>query len=219
MEENKNIPNIEEEQKNFKDFDEENMDNIKEELEQMQKETSKDTDETSSEENLKESQTQEEPKSIEEIEEAIEELEEEAENKPDEDISKWEELNSNNDVVKKYIVYISKDFVPYIDSLTVDERSAYINDAIQTKLDLEDIKKQKQKKIKLTIHLIITIITICFMTPIALLGVHKAIMMTFENYKYSQENFEKLYKQRFEKDKAYMRSVQYNKEMEKKNKK
>ena len=43
--------------------------------------------------------------------------------------------------------------------------------------------------------------------------------MTFENYKYSQENFEKLYKQRFEKDKAYMRSVQYNKEMEKKNKK
>ena len=53
MEENKNIPNIEEEQKDFKDFDEENMDNIKEELEQMQKETSEDTDETSSEENLK----------------------------------------------------------------------------------------------------------------------------------------------------------------------
>ena len=32
-----------------------------------------------------------------------------------------------------------------------------------------------------------------------------------ENYKYSQENFEKLYKQRFEKDNAYMRSIQYNK--------
>ena len=62
-------------------------------------------------------------------------------------------------------------------------------------------------------------LTICFITPFALLGVHKAIMMTFENYKYSQDNFEKLYKQRFEKDKAYIRSVQYNKEMAKKNKK
>ena len=56
------------------------------------------------------------------------------------------------------------------------------------------------------------------MSPIALLGVNKAIMATFENYKYSQENFEKLYKSRFEKDRAYMRSVQYNKEQEQKRK-
>ena len=54
------------------------------------------------------------------------------------------------------------------------------------------------------------------MMPIALLLVNKTIMATFENYKYSQENFEKLYKQRFEKDKAYMRSIEYNKELEKK---
>ena len=39
-------------------------------------------------------------------------------------------------------------------------------------------------------------------------------MATFDNYKYSQENFEKLYKSRFEKDRAYMRSIQYNKEQE-----
>ncbi len=204
MEDNKN-------KTEFKDFEEETPDNIKEEIEQMQKEVSIPEEETQEEES-------QETETIEEIEEAIEELEEENQNET-EDISKWEELNSNNDVVKKYIIYISKDFVPYIDSLTVDERSAYINDAIQTKLDLEDVKKQKQKKIRLFIHLIITIITICLMTPVALLGVHKAIMMTFENYKYSQESFEKLYKQRFEKDKAYIRSVQYNKEMAKKNKK
>lgn len=204
MEDNKN-------KTEFKDFEEETPDNIKEEIEQMQKEVSAPEEETQEEES-------QETETIEEIEEAIEELEEENQNET-EDISKWEELNSNNDVVKKYIIYISKDFVPYIDSLTVDERSAYINDAIQTKLDLGDVKKQKQKKIRLFIHLIITIITICLMTPVALLGVHKAIMMTFENYKYSQESFEKLYKQRFEKDKAYIRSVQYNKEMAKKNKK
>ena len=41
-------------------------------------------------------------------------------------------------------------------------------------------------------------------------------MATFDNYKYSQENFEKLYKERFSKDKAYMRSIQYNKEQKSK---
>ena len=215
MEENKNLADFEEDDKDFKDFDEEDVSNIKDEIEQMQKETFEDiVQEPSIEEN-----EEEKPETIEEIEEAIEELEEEPQKQSNEDISKWEELNSDNDVVKKYIVYISKDFVPYIDSLTVDERCAYINDAIQTKLDLEDIKQQERKKRKLFIHLVITIITVCLMTPIALLGVHKAIMITFENYKYSQDNFEKLYKQRFEKDKAYIRSLQYNKEMEKKNKK
>ncbi len=199
---------------NFKDFDEDNTDEIKEELEQMKKEAPTTFGGEVEEEEIQEAETIEE-----EIEEAIEELEEEPASDSDGNISKWEELNADNDVVKKYIIYISKDFIPYIDSLSVDERSAYINDAIQIKLDLEDAKKQKQKKTRLTIHVIIMILTFCFLTPIALLGVHKAIMMTFENYKYSQDNFEKLYKQRFEKDKAYIRSVQYNKEMAKKNKK
>ena len=58
------------------------------------------------------------------------------------------------------------------------------------------------------------ILTICLSAPFVLMGVHKAIMLTFENYKYSQENFEKLYRQRFQKDRAYMRSIQYNKEQE-----
>ena len=93
---------------------------------------------------------------------------------------------------------------------------AYINDAIQMKIDFEDEEKQKNKKRKIKIHLALVVLTFCIMFPIALLGVNKAIMVTFENYKYSQENFEKLYKQRFEKDRAYMRSLQYNKELEKK---
>ena len=47
---------------------------------------------------------------------------------------------------------------------------------------------------------------------------NKAIMVTFENYKYSQTNFEKLYKQRFENDRAYMRSLQYNQNLKTKGK-
>lgn len=122
----------------------------------------------------------------------------------------WEELNDENSVVKKYIVYVSKDFVPLMDGLTTDERSAYINDAIQRKIDTEEEISSIEKKKRILTHIIITVLTFLIFAPIALFIVHKSIMVTFENYKYSQDNFEKLYKQRFEKDRAYMRSIEYN---------
>lgn len=135
-----------------------------------------------------------------------------------EDITHWEETNDDNSVVKKYIVYVSKDYVPYIDKLSLDERSAFINDALEMKINNQNINKEREYKKRILLHLFVAFIVICTTLPIALIGVHKAIMATFENYKYSQDNFEKLYRQKFEKDKAYMRSLQYNKMMEKKNK-
>lgn len=164
--------------------------------------------------------TQEEVQEItkdttEEAQEEIQKTEEEKEEKPE--ITPWEELDDNNSVVKKYIFYISKDFIPYIDNLSTDERSAYVNDAIQIKIDMEDEKKQKEKKAKIISHFMVMILTFCLLSPVVLFITHKAIMATFDNYKYSQENFEKLYKQRFAKDKAYMRSIQYNKQNKQKN--
>ena len=128
------------------------------------------------------------------------------------DITPWQQEDEEDSAIKKYIFYVSKDFVPYIDDLSMDERSAYINDAIQTKIDLENEEIQKEKKKKALSHLTVMILTMCLCAPVVLFCVHKTIMATFENYKYSQENFEKLYKSRFAKDKAYMRSVQYNKQ-------
>ncbi len=119
--------------------------------------------------------------------------------------------DDTNSALKKYIFQISREFVPIIDSMTLDERVAYINDCIQTKLDWEKQQTVKSKKIQLAIHILIFITVFALCTPFAIYGVNKAIMLTFENYKYSQENFEKLYKQRFEKDKAYIRSIEYNK--------
>lgn len=124
----------------------------------------------------------------------------------------WEELNNSNDVVKKYIIYISKEFIPIVDKLTPDERSAYINDAIQIKVDALDEKVQKNKKRAFLIHLAIAIAVFVFSTPFILYITNKAFMATFDNYKYSQDNFERLYQSRFYKDKVYMRSVQYNKQ-------
>lgn len=132
-------------------------------------------------------------------------------------INPWQEEDDEESAVKKYILYVSRDFVPYIDDLTTDERSAFINDCIQTKLDLENAEKQAQKKKEIAKHFGILILTICLSAPIVLFCVHKTIIATFDNYKYSQESFEKLYRQRFAKDKAYMRSVQYNSQSKLKN--
>lgn len=132
--------------------------------------------------------------------------------------SPWDNLKEENLAVKKYLFYISKDFTAILDNLTADERSAYINDAIQKKIDIEIEKKRKNSKKRIVIHCLIMIFTFILAAPVVLMFSHKAIMATFDNYKYSQENFEKLYKARFEKDKAYIRSVQYNREQKLKNK-
>ncbi len=115
-----------------------------------------------------------------------------------------------NSPLKKYIVQISSEFVPLIDSMTVDERIAYINDAIALKIDIQKEQEVEEAKKQFAIHGFIFVIVTILVLPFAILIVNKAIMMTFENYKYSQDNFEKLYKQRFEQDSAYMRSIQYN---------
>lgn len=125
-----------------------------------------------------------------------------------------DELNDDG-VVKKYIVYISKDFVSYIDNLSIDERSAYINDAIQQKIDALDERKIILERKRAAAHIIIAVATIFILLPIALFVAHKSIMATFDNYKYSQDSFERLYRQRFKQDNAYLRSLEYNKEYEK----
>ena len=190
----------------FKDFDDEEVKNLGlgDDIEQI--------------ENQAEAEEKKEAEAEIEAEEKNEETKDDK-TLPIQELSQWEELDSNNAVVKKYIFYVSKDFVPIMDNLTTDERSAYINDAIQKKIDLENEQKQKELKRKLIIHFTIMILTICLSAPFVIFAMHKAIMATFDNYKYSQENFEKLYKQRFEKDRAYMRSIQYNKALEAKNKK
>lgn len=148
----------------------------------------------------------------EEIEEIQQELPEETEEAPiiNKRQEKLEEKEEERSPIKKYIFYVSKEFVNIIDSLTIDERTAYINDAIQMKIDSTKEISHNDKISKIITQAIVVFLTVCIMTPIAVFIMNKAIMATFDNYKYSQQNFEKLYKQRFENDKTYMRSVKYN---------
>lgn len=213
--ENENLKDLEavEELSDFDDDNDNELPELEEDLIDEQDKFENQVEENEQEnlpvEEIKEEQQQNETEEVAELNDEVVEKQEE--------LSLWEELDENNSVVKKYIFYISKDFVPYIDNLSADKRSAYINDAIQIKIDLENEKKHKEKKIKLITHFVVMILTFCLMAPFVLFGVHKAIMATFDNYKYSQENFEKLYKQRFAKDRAYMRSVEYNNQIKQKN--
>lgn len=212
QEKEKNIPQDFEE--DFKDFDED--ESIKPEIDE---DIALQDNKEPLQEEIKENLEEEKDLVQEEQKEEKEEIQKESQNPQEQELSPWEELDENNSVVKKYIFYVSKDFVPYIDNLSTDERSAYINDAIQKKIDIENTSKQKQLKRKLTTHFILMVFSMCLFAPLTLFIAHKAIMATFDNYKYSQENFEKLYKSHFEKDRAYMRSIQYNKEQELKKKK
>ncbi len=136
----------------------------------------------------------------------------------EEKITLEEEKAENSSPLKKYIFNVSRDFVDTIDSLTIDERTAYINDAIQMKIDSNNQTRQSNKFNEIVTQAVIVFLTVCIVTPIAIFIMNKAIMVTFENYKYSQTNFEKLYKQRFENDRAYMRSLQYNQNLKTKGK-
>ena len=205
----------------FKDFDEEEnfAPEIDEDLAALEPEENIEEVKQETQQEIKQELQEEVKEEIKEEKDETEIKEETTEEKVEKiapEFSQWEELNCENSVVKKYIFYVSKDFVPLLDDLNADERSAYINDAIQKKIDFEVAQNKIETKRKVTKHLITMIVTILLASPLMILFAHKAIMATFDNYKYSQENFEKLYRQRFEHDRAYMRSIQYNKEQREK---
>ena len=52
--------------------------------------------------------------------------------------------------------------------------------------------------------------TIVIFMPIAVYLVLLSIVATFNNYKYSQNNFEKLYKEAFSNSPAYIRASKYD---------
>ena len=72
-----------------------------------------------------------------------------------------EEKAENSSPLKKYIFNVSRDFVNTIDSLTIDERTAYINDAIQMKIDLNNQTRQSNKFNEIVTQAVIVFLTVC----------------------------------------------------------
>ena len=208
-------------EENFKGFENVNdgMDDFQEffkkEAEEMEQENLSSVEEVSEliEENNKNETIEETENIIQETEtieeQATQELEEQLPPPPKEELSSvWEEYDKNNAVVKKYIVNVAKENVPYIDRLSVEQRNNFINEAIQIKLEVDNEQEKLDKKKNLAKHMLLFILTFFIVMTFMILIIDKAIVATMENYKYSQENFEKLYKHRFEKQKAFYTAVQ-----------
>src|SRR5699024_4527221 len=107
----------------------------------------------------------------------------------------------------KYVIYISKDFVPYIDNMDKDARSAYVNEAIQLKIDLEGKDRKWHLFKRVLRHVIVSVFTLVIAVPALFWLADKSITATVQNYGYVQKNFEKLYKDKIEREKA-VREIQ-----------
>ncbi len=144
-----------------------------------------------------------------------ENISDEAENLTDEDVqqseeypqtpeSEWEDPfgTHENDAVKKYVIYIAKDLVPFVDDMDKDARSAYVNDAIELKVKMEGKDRKWHTFTTILRHIIVSVFTLLIAVPALFWIADKSITATVQNYEYVQKNFEKLYKEKADRDKA-----------------
>ena len=118
--------------------------------------------------------------------------------------SEWHDPfgTNENDAVKKYVIYIAKDFVPYVDHMDKDARSAFVNESIQLKLQMEGKDRKWHAFVRVLRHIIVSVFTLLIAVPALFWLADKSISATVQNYEYVQKNFEKLYKDKAERDKA-----------------
>ncbi len=99
----------------------------------------------------------------------------------------------NNQNYKKFVIQIDNDNIDYFESFSPSERTKLINKF----LSLEQIKSRsdyRKKRIKeYIIHLTIVIVSIFVFLPFFYYTINKLVLLTLENYKQTQINFEKLY--------------------------
>jgi|GEM_PF-1370477 len=108
--------------------------------------------------------------------------------------------------VKKYIIYINKDFIEKLDAMDTDTRNAYVNESLQLKKDTERGVIKRRAVEKTFKHVVAAFATIIIGTPIVFFLINKSIDLTLANYDYVQKNFEVLYKQRADRSKAIQRA-------------
>jgi len=108
--------------------------------------------------------------------------------------------------VKKYIIYVNKDFVEKLDAMDTDTRNAYVNESLQLKKDTERGVIKRRAVEKTFKHVVAAFATIIIGTPIVFFLINKSIDLTLANYDYVQKNFEVLYKQRADRSKSIQRA-------------
>lgn len=97
---------------------------------------------------------------------------------------------------KKYVVYITPNNVDYVDNLSIDERTELINNVISDKHSSDIKSKRLLERQRYVKHLIVVCITVIIAFPILFFAVNKSLQICISNYQQSQENFQKLYREK-----------------------
>ena len=97
---------------------------------------------------------------------------------------------------KKYVIYITPNNIDYIDSLSIDDRTELINNVLYESHNSDIKHKQLKERQKYLKHLIIVCITVIISFPILFFAVNKSLQASISNYQQSQQNFQKLYKEK-----------------------
>ena len=97
---------------------------------------------------------------------------------------------------KKYVIYITPNNVDYVDNLSIDERTELINNVISDKHSSDIKSKRLLERQRYVKHLIVVCITVIIAFPILFFAVNKSLQICISNYQQSQENFQKLYREK-----------------------
>ncbi|MBQ3310448.1 hypothetical protein IJG72_00065 [bacterium] len=113
--------------------------------------------------------------------------------------TKPEKNNSSkkeNADTKRYVIHIDRENVEFMDKLSIDERNEIINKIIKN----QHIKFNKFSKIHdlytFANQVVIMVLTIVIGIPVFFVVLNKSIDITISNYKQSEQNFIKLYKEK-----------------------
>lgn len=121
---------------------------------------------------------------------------------------RWKKLDAaTQNEMKKYVFQIAEEYVNLVEPLDKEERVAFINDAIEKKLLVDLQAKSTRRKISIVASILVMIFVAIVTLPVVMLITNRAILATFDNYRYSQESFEKLYKDKLFKNKQYRQSL------------
>ncbi|MCQ2957704.1 MAG: hypothetical protein MJ180_02255 [Candidatus Gastranaerophilales bacterium] len=97
------------------------------------------------------------------------------------------------DGYKKYVVTINKEFVPLIDSMSVEERNETINEIISLHSDNVNEKQQMKQITKGVVIGVVSLIVLIFFIPAVLWLVNLSFNLTQNSYAEMENNFEVLY--------------------------
>ena len=111
----------------------------------------------------------------------------------DEDILDNHKQEIQADSAKKYVITINKEFVPLIDSMSVEKRNEIINEIISVHNEEINEKMQIKHSMKMATITAILIIVLLFAAPFIMWLINKSYTLTRNSYNEMQRNFEVLY--------------------------